>query len=58
VVGAKNWITPPFEFDAFFFPQASWVLDAIHEKIQPLPGYTPENTCDVEETLRRAKQGV
>ncbi len=58
VVGAKNWITPPFEFDAFFFPQASWVLDAIHEKIQPLPGYTPEDTCDVEETLRRAKQGV
>ena len=21
IVGAKNWITPPFEFDEFFFPQ-------------------------------------
>ncbi len=59
VVGAKNWITPPFEFDEFFFPQASWILDAIHEKLLPLAGYTAEaNTCDEEETIRRAKLGV
>ena len=58
VVGAKNWITPPFEFDEFFFPQASWILDAVHEKLVPLEGYTPENGVSVEEMLRRAKQGV
>ena len=58
VIGAKNWITPPFEFDEFFFPQASWILDAIHEKLVPLEGYTPENGVSVEELLRRAKQGV
>jgi len=59
VVGAKNWITPPFEFDEFFFPQASWILDAVHEKLQPLEGYTAEaNSCDEAETLRRGKAGV
>ena len=58
VIGAKNWITPPFEFDKYFFPQASWVLDAIHEKLVPLAGYEAENTCDEEETYRRSKLGV
>ena len=58
VVGARNWITPPFEFDEFFFPQASWILDAIHEKLVPLQGYTVENGCTEAEMLRRAKAGV
>ena len=38
VVGARNWITPPFEFDKYFFPQKEWIIDAIHEKLVPLPG--------------------
>ncbi len=58
VVGARNWITPPFEFDEFFFPQASWIIDAIHEKLVPLPGHVAENGCTEAEALRRAKQGV
>ena len=58
VVGARNWITPPFEFDQFFFPQASWILDAIHEKLVPLPGYVAENGCTEAEALRRARNGV
>ena len=58
VVGARNWITPPFEFDEFFFPQASWILDAIHEKLVPLPGHVAENGCTETEAIRRAKQGV
>ena len=59
VVGAQNWITPPFEFDADFFPQESWILDAIHEKLLPLPGHvcTVSNFTPVEQ-LRRAKEGV
>ena len=59
VVGAQNWITPPFEYDEFFFPQASWIIDAIHEKILPLPGHKPTvgNYMTVEQ-LRRAAQGV
>lgn len=58
VVGARNWITPPFEFDQFFFPQASWIIDAIHEKIVPLPGHVAENGCTEAEAYRRAKEGV
>ena len=58
VVGAENWITPPFEFDEFFFPQKSWILDAIHEKIVPLPGYVPTHSFTDSEQLRKAKLGV
>ena len=58
VVGAENWITPPFEFDEFFFPQKSWILDAIHEKIVPLPGYVPAHSFTDAEQLRKAKLGV
>ncbi len=58
VVGARNWITPPFEFDEFFFPQASWILDAINEKLVPLAGYVSENGCTETEFLRRSKEGV
>ena len=58
VVGARNWITPPFEFDEFFFPQADWIIDAIHEKLVPLAGRVAENGCTEAEALRRAKNGV
>ena len=58
VVGAKNWITPPFEFDEFFFPQASWILDAINENIVPLPGHVPTESFTVVEQMRKAKMGV
>jgi len=58
VVGAKNWITPPFEFDHYFFPQASWVLDAIHQQIVPLPGYVPGQSWTEAERMRKAKLGV
>lgn len=58
VVGARNWITPPYEFDADFFPQADWIIDAIHEKILPIAGYTPKTNLTVVEALRRSKMGV
>ncbi|MBR5499986.1 MAG: dehydrogenase, partial [Clostridia bacterium] len=60
VVGAKNWITPAYEFDADFFPQASWILDAIDQKIMPLPGHvtTPNVNFTTNEKLRIAKKGV
>ena len=58
VVGAENWITPPFEFDADFFPQASWILDAINEKIVPLPGHVSVKNYTPVEQIRKAKAGV
>ena len=58
VIGAKNWITPPFEFDEFFFPQASWILDAINDKLVPLAGHVSTTGCTEAEHIRRAKEGV
>ncbi len=58
VVGAQNWITPPFEFDEFFFPQAAWILDAINEKILPLKGHVPSINYTPVEQIRKAKMGV
>ena len=58
VVGSRNWITPAYELEEAFFPQASWFLDAIHEKIAPLAGHVMgENYSDMEQ-IRRAKLGV
>ena len=58
VVGAKNWITPPFEFDEFFFPQPSWILDAVNDAIVPLPGYENTQSYTPVEEIRTAKKGV
>lgn len=58
VVGAENWITPPFEYDEFFFPQADWMLDAINEKIMPLKGHVSKNDYTPVEQLRKTKEGV
>jgi len=58
VIGAKNWITPPYEFDEFFFPQAEWIVDAINARVVPLEGYTSKITPDEKEILRTAKAGV
>jgi 2-oxoisovalerate dehydrogenase E1 component len=58
VVGSRNWITPPFEFDADFFPQPEWIIDAIHEKLLPIKGYVANNNYTRLEQLRRSKAGV
>jgi 2-oxoisovalerate dehydrogenase E1 component len=59
VIGARNWITPPFEFDEIFFPQASWILDAVNEKLIPLKDHvTSANHFLPAEQIRRAKSGV
>lgn len=58
VVGARNWITPAHELEKFFFPQADWIIDAIHEKIMPLKGHTVTNNFTENEQVRRNKFGV
>ncbi len=58
VVGAKNWITPAHELEKAFFPQPDWIIDAIHEKILPLPGHTCKANYTTLEQLRNAKRGV
>lgn len=58
VLGARNWVTPVYELEQEFFPQADWFIDAYHQKIKPLPNHTPSRAFHNAEQLRRSKLGV
>ncbi|MDD6263210.1 MAG: thiamine pyrophosphate-dependent enzyme [Clostridiales bacterium] len=58
VVGAPNEISPCPELESYYYPQAGWILDAINEKILPLPGYTSEFNFTTLEKIRREKLGI
>ncbi len=58
VVGSRNWITPAAEYQEQFYPQASWIIDALHERLMPIPGYVAKRSYTDAELLRQAKEGV
>jgi 2-oxoisovalerate dehydrogenase E1 component len=58
VVGSRNWITPAYEMEEFFFPQPEWILDAIHTKIIPLKGHQVKTDVSVEKAILLSKEGV
>lgn len=58
VIGSRNWITPAAELEEMFFPQPSWIVDAIHERIIPLKGHTPRTNQRLEELARRTALGI
>lgn len=58
VVGSRNWITPAYEMEEYFFPQPSWILDAIHERIVPLQGHKVSTDWSAEGQKRRSRMGV
>ncbi len=58
VVGSRNWIIPAHELEDFFFPQASWMIDAVHEKILPLKGHKTANDFSGVKKLWRASKGI
>jgi len=58
VVGARNWITPAHELESYFFPQADWIIDAIHERILPLKGHVAKNNFTTNEILRINRFGI
>jgi 2-oxoisovalerate dehydrogenase E1 component len=58
VVGARNWITPPAELEEAFFPQKEWLLDALHERIVPLPGHQVTTRQATREILNRNRMGI
>ncbi|NOX62550.1 MAG: dehydrogenase [Chloroflexi bacterium] len=58
VVGSRNWITPPAELETYFFPQKTWIIDALHERILPLPGHQPATQQALSEIVRRNQLGV
>ncbi len=58
VIGSRNWVTPATELDSAFFPQPWWVVEAVHEKMLPLQGYTPKGQFTAAAQLVNAKKGV
>lgn len=58
VVGSRNAITPAAELEKEFFPQPEWLIDAVHERILPLPNYTPTTNQTDAELARRSREGV
>lgn len=58
VLGSRNWIVPPAEMEDIFFPQPTWILDILHERILPIPGYTPKTAQSSDEIIRRNCLGI
>ena len=58
VVGSRNWVTPAAEQEELYFPQDEWIIDAIHERILPLPGHSPRTVQTTLDLARRARKGV
>jgi len=58
VVGSRNWITPAYELEDYFFPQAGWIIDAIHTGILPLEGHIVKNDFSGRARIERAKRGI
>ena len=58
VLGSRNWITPCHELEEAFFPQPSWFLDAINEKMMPLKDYIPVSNQTCAQQIIRAKKGI
>ncbi len=58
VFGSRNWITPAFELEKYYFPQAEGIIDVISEKLMPIPGHvTTYNETELEH-IERAKKGL
>jgi 2-oxoisovalerate dehydrogenase E1 component len=58
VIGARNWITPAAELEAMFFPQTTWILDALHERVLPLRGHQPRTKQALATLVDREKLGI
>ncbi len=58
VIGSRNWITPAYELEDAFFPQADWIIDAIHERILPLEGHVSSSDFTEAEQLDRNARGI
>lgn len=58
VFGSRNWITPAFELEKYYFPQADGIIDVISEKLLPLPGRVPFYNETELEHIERSKKGI
>ena len=57
-LGSHNWVSPCPELERFFFPSKDMILAAVHERIKPLPGYTPVFDLSLAEKRRHEKFGI
>lgn len=58
VLGSRNWITPAYELEEYFFPQPSWFLDVIDARMVPLEGYSPSHDYSENTQLKWNSQGI
>jgi 2-oxoisovalerate dehydrogenase E1 component len=57
-LGSHNWVSPCPELEKYFFPSKAMILAAVHERIKPLSGYTPELDLSLTEKLRHERLGI
>ena len=50
--------SPDCWLEDLFFPQPEWIVDAVHERIVPLPGHVPSANYTDGELIRRSRLGV
>jgi len=58
VFGSRNWITPAFELEKYYFPQADGIIDVISQKLLPIPGRTITYNESEIEHIERSKKGL
>ena len=58
VIGARNWISPAAELEKEYYPQAGWIIDAVHQRIVPLPGHEVSQNYSSDELQRITRLGV
>ncbi len=58
VFGSRNWITPAYEFEKYFFPQADGIIDVISQKLMPIAGRTYTVNESELEHIERNKVGL
>ena len=46
------------ELEKEFFPQPEWLVDAVHERILPLPGHVTISNQTTAELARRTREGL
>ncbi|MDD6266155.1 MAG: thiamine pyrophosphate-dependent enzyme [Clostridia bacterium] len=57
-LGSRNWITPAHELETSFFPYPDAIIDAISEKLMPIPGHVSTHNFSDVEKIDRAKKGI
>ena len=58
VFGSRNWITPAYELEKHYFPQADGIVDVISQKLLPIEGRVSTINESEIEHINRSKHGL